>query len=98
MLQSHFPFLRSDEAEEPKGVWAWAKRLVEALQRSKLIDDLIDTPTEGKEHYIVRVNADGTGYEIDKEVLHSLIGVSLVGKAGQFVKVNATEDGFTIAS
>jgi hypothetical protein len=126
-LVSHFFLLSSEEAKTPSGIWGWAKRLVDALNRWKLFN-LIDIPLSDKPYFILRINADGTdfefaqeelglagevltglgnqiirvkptedGYFIDKEVLHTLIGVSLAGKAGKAVIVNTTEDGFDIA-
>jgi hypothetical protein len=95
-LVSRFPELRSNEASTPNGIWGWARRMTNALNRWKLFN-LMDTPINDKPRAVIRVNNTGTDFELSKEVLDSLIGVSLVGKAGKAIIVNATEDGFDIA-
>lgn len=94
-VTSHFDMLKSHDAEKPHGVWGWAKRLVDALNRWKLFN-LMDVPINDKPYHVIRVNKDGTDFELGQGNL-GLDGVSLVGKAGKAVVVNATEDGFTIA-
>jgi len=44
---------------------------------------------------VVRVNDTEDGYIISKEVLHSLIGIALAGKAYNLMRVKADETGFT---
>jgi len=94
-LVSHFTPLSSNDASTPNGVWAWAKRLVDALNRWKLFN-LMDVPINDKGYHVVRVNKTGTDFELAPGDL-GLDGVDLTGKAGKAIIVNATEDGFTIA-
>jgi hypothetical protein len=92
--RSRFPYLDSRDAGGNNGLWAWAKRLVDALSRWKLFD-LMDVPTDDKPLYVMRVNADGTAFELAPEEL-GLAGADLTGKGGQVIRVKATEDGFEI--
>lgn len=48
----------------------------------------------GLANQIIRVKATEDGYFIDKEVLHTLVGVALAGKAYNLMRVNSTADGF----
>lgn len=63
MITSEFPFLGSQEAASPNGVWAWAKQLVTALQKSRI--NSIDTlDLTGKAGYKLVVRADENGFEL----------------------------------
>lgn len=93
-LVSHFPYLSSNDTS-PSGVWSWAKRLVDALNRWKLFN-LIDVPLSDKPRYVLRINENGNDFEFSKPLLDSLEGVVLVGKTGWIIRVNPTEDGFEL--
>jgi hypothetical protein len=95
-ITTRFNHLSSEEAKKPDGIWNWAKRLVNTLSRWKLFN-LMDVPFGDKAFNVVRINEDGTDFEYAPELMESLRGISLVGKAGKAVVVNATEDGFEIA-
>lgn len=94
-ITSRFPYLNSQEAEAPKGVWNWAKRIVDELLKWRPFD-LMDIPIKDKPYYIMRVNADGTAFEYAPEEL-GLTGEVLTGLAKQVVRVNDTEDGYVIS-
>lgn len=94
-MLTRFRDLRSQDAGS-QALWAWARDLVRGLNKFKLFN-LSDVTLTGKAYSVVRVNSAGNDYELGPEIMESLRGVSLVGKAGKAVVVNATEDGFTIA-
>jgi hypothetical protein len=90
---SHFPFLDSRDAGS-QGLWAWAKRLIDALNRWKLFN-LMDVPLSGKPYYVIRINADGTDFELVPEEL-GLTGQNLAGLGNEIIRVKAAEDGYFI--
>lgn len=51
----------------------------------------------GLANQLIRVKPTEDGYFIDKEVLHTLIGVALTGKANQIIRVKSDETGFVYA-
>lgn len=93
-LVQHFPYLDSNAAKTPDGLWGWAKRLVDALSRWRWFD-LMDVPISGKPYYIMRVSADGTAVELVPEEL-GLAGQDLTGLANEIIRVKPTEDGYFI--
>jgi hypothetical protein len=93
-IRSHFTYLASDEAAKPLGVWGWAKKLIDALNRWKLFN-LMDVPIGDKPLQMVRINAAGTDFEYASEEL-GLAGAVLTGLANQIIRVKATEDGYVI--
>jgi len=100
MLHSPFTFLSSIEAETPTGIYGWAKRVVEIMQRWRLTD-LIDQPLPGNELKVIRVRADAGGYEYaDQPVMPEIpppqLPTDLTGKAGYTVKVKADETGYEL--
>lgn len=64
MAVERFQALSSIEAETPTGVWNWAKRLTDALNRMERIWKLSDLDLTGKAGHTVRVNATEDGFEI----------------------------------
>lgn len=93
-LASHFVSLDSNEAKKPDGVWNWAKRLIDALNRWRLFE-LMDVAITDKPLNIIRVNSNGTGYEYAPEEL-GFTNVDLTGKGGYTVKVKMDETGFEL--
>ena len=92
---SPFSYLTSQDAPT-QNLWGWAKRLVDALRRFKLFA-LMDIPIDDKPYFVIRVNADGTAFELAPEEL-GLTGEDLAGKANMVVRVNATGTGFEITA
>jgi hypothetical protein len=92
-LVSHFSYLDSGDAAKPSGLWSWAKRLIDALNRWKLFN-LMDVPLADKPLYKLRINADGTDFEFapDSEASSSLDSLVLTGHAHWSVRVNSTGD------
>ena len=93
-ITSHFAELSSIDAKTPTGIWGWAKRLIDALNRWKLFN-LMDVPITDKPYYVIRVAADGSEFELVPEEL-GLAGQDLTGLANRVVRVKPTEDGFFI--
>ena len=63
-MAGRFQLLKTNEAETPMGVWAWAKKLVEDLNKLRKLWDLADANLTGKGLHTIRVKADETGFEI----------------------------------
>lgn len=63
-MAERFPFLSSVEAETPTGVWGWAKKIIEELNKLQRLYELADMDLTGKAGKNVRVKADETGFEI----------------------------------
>ncbi len=67
-----FQYMHSNEAETPSGVWNWAKRTVDELNRYKALTilnwfGLLDlTGNAGK---VVKVKADGSGFELGTDAV-----------------------------
>ncbi len=56
--------MSSVEAETPTGVWGWAKRLVEDLNKMRRLWELADMDLTGKGGQTVKVKVDETGFEL----------------------------------
>lgn len=63
-MANRFDFMSSVEAETPTGVFGWAKRLVEELNKLGRLWDLANMDLTGKAGHTVVVNADETGFTL----------------------------------
>jgi hypothetical protein len=63
-MADRFSYISNVEAETPTGVWSWAKRLVDDLNKLKRLWDLADADLTGKAGYKVVVRADENGFEL----------------------------------
>lgn len=63
-MADRFKFMSSVESETPTGVYGWAKRLVEELNRYRRLWELATMDMSGKAGYKVVVRADENGFEL----------------------------------
>ena len=63
-MADRFTTLKSSEAGSPIGVWNWAKKLNNDLNKLRRVWALADLDLRGKAGHTVIVNADETGFEI----------------------------------
>lgn len=59
-----FEYLRETEASSPTGVFQWARRFVDDLNKLRRLWELAELDLTGKAGYTVVVNADETGFEL----------------------------------
>lgn len=60
----NFKYLSSVEAETPTGLYSWAKRMVDELNRYKRLWELANMDLTGKAGQFVVVRADENGFEL----------------------------------
>lgn len=63
-MAERLPYLTSIEAETPSGVWGWARRFTEELNKMRRLWELADIDLTGKAGYTVKVKADESGFEL----------------------------------
>ena len=63
-MADRFPYLSNVEAETPTGVWSWAKRFIDDLNKIQRLWELADMDLTGKAGYTVVVRADENGFEL----------------------------------
>lgn len=62
-MSDRFTTLKSDETT-PTGIWSWARRLTNDLNKLRRVWALAELDLTGKAGHTVRVNATETGFEI----------------------------------
>lgn len=63
-MADRFQHLTSVESETATGVWGWAKRLIEELNKLGRVWELAQMDLTGKAGYTVVVKGDETGFEL----------------------------------
>ncbi len=67
-MADRFSYLSSAEQSQPTGIWGWAKRLVDELNKFKLFE-LIDTSLIGQGGRVIKVKANESGYELAPDIV-----------------------------
>lgn len=96
--------LSSLEAEMPTGVWNWAKRLVEELNKWWRLMALVDVDLTGKAGWAVKVKSDLSGYELAVDltgsggytVVTKTAGYTEATTSGELIVLCTLTAGFTI--
>lgn len=63
-MADQFNHISSSEAGSPIGVWNWAKRLVDDLNKLGRVWELAQMDLTGKGGHTVKVKADESGFEL----------------------------------
>lgn len=63
-MADKFQTLKSIEAQNSLGIWNWARRLTEDLNKLRRVWALADLDLTGKAGHTIKVNADETGFDI----------------------------------
>lgn len=64
MAAERFSPMTSNDAQTPQGIFKWAQRFIDDLNRLRRLWELADMDLTGKAGQKVVVNADETGFEL----------------------------------